>query len=70
PLSLLDCLLLVPRDAGVAALFWAGFFGKTTSWRGRRIRVGPATVILSEGASFVDRFSGRLREIALSRAPL
>jgi ceramide glucosyltransferase len=45
PLSALDFLLLPIRDAGVAALFWAGLFGRRTRWRGRQLTVGPGTLI-------------------------
>ena len=42
----MDVLLIPVRDLAVLALFWAGLFGKTTHWRGRKLRVGPATVLL------------------------
>lgn len=50
-----DLPLLPVRDLLVAFLFWAGVFGRTTSWRGRRVIVGPRTLIGSE-----VRESGRL----------
>jgi ceramide glucosyltransferase len=50
-----DLPLLPVRDLLVAVLFWAGVFGRTTSWRGRRVIVGPRTLIESE-----VRESGRL----------
>lgn len=56
PLSLLDVLLMPVRDAGVAGIFWAGLLGQTTSWRGRRIRVGAATRI--EPLEGQERFLG------------
>ncbi len=38
--------LLAPlRDLAVAALFWAGLFGRRTSWRGRLLLVGRNTLI-------------------------
>ncbi len=45
PFNVADWLLLVPRDAAVAALFWAGLFGRKTSWRGRLMIVGRQTLI-------------------------
>lgn len=45
PFSLADWMLLLPRDAAVAALFWAGLFGQNTSWRGRLMTVGRQTLI-------------------------
>jgi ceramide glucosyltransferase len=45
PRSSLDWALLPLRDALVAGVFWAGLFGRHTSWRGRRIRVGQRTLI-------------------------
>jgi len=43
-----DLALLPVRDLLVAVLFWAGLLGRTTSWRGRRVIVGPRTLIGSE----------------------
>jgi ceramide glucosyltransferase len=34
------------RDLAVAALFWASLAGDQTAWRGRRLRVGPGTILL------------------------
>jgi ceramide glucosyltransferase len=51
----MDVLLIPVRDLAALALFWAGLFGGTTHWRGRKLRVGPATVLLpvrSESISF------------------
>jgi len=62
PLSVSDIFLLPLRDAGVAGVFWAGLLGKTTSWRGRRIRVGPATRIEPEAISLRERCWSRLRD--------
>ncbi len=45
PFTAADWVLLVPRDAAVAALFWAGLFGRKTSWRGRLMTVGRQTLI-------------------------
>lgn len=42
-----DLPLLVLRDLVVAILFWAGLTGRTTRWRGRRLVVGPHTLIAS-----------------------
>jgi ceramide glucosyltransferase len=44
-----DLLLIPLRDLAAAALFWAGLLGERTHWRGRQLRVGPATVLLPEG---------------------
>ena len=43
-----DLSLLPVRDVALAFLFWAGLFGRTTSWRGRRVLLGPRTLIESE----------------------
>jgi len=40
-----DLPLLPLRDLMVAVLFWAGLLGRTTSWRGRKVFVGPRTLI-------------------------
>ncbi|MEO8431761.1 MAG: glycosyltransferase [Acidobacteriota bacterium] len=40
-----DYGLAVLRDLGVAALFWAGLFGRRTRWRGRSLDVGPGTLL-------------------------
>ncbi len=40
-----DWLLAPLRDLAVAALFWAGLFGRRTSWRGRTLLVGRNTLI-------------------------
>jgi hypothetical protein len=45
PLKTRDVLLMPLRDAGVAALFWAGLFGRKTVWRGRMLLVGERTLI-------------------------
>lgn len=45
PLMGRDLLLLPLRDLAVAALFWAGLFGRTTAWRGRQIVLGPRSRI-------------------------
>ncbi len=43
--TLLDWALCPVRDVAVAALFWAGLFGRRTAWRGRPMRVGRRTLI-------------------------
>jgi ceramide glucosyltransferase len=43
-----DLLLIPMRDLAALGLFWTGLFGETTHWRGRKLRVGPATVLLPE----------------------
>lgn len=40
-----DAALIPVKDLAVAALFWAGLFGRTTRWRGRRLEVGAKTLI-------------------------
>ena len=40
-----DLLLAPLRDLAVAALFWAGLFGRRTAWRGRSLFVGRETLI-------------------------
>jgi ceramide glucosyltransferase len=45
PFSATDYLLVPVRDAGSAALFWAGLFGRRTRWRGRMLSVGHQTLI-------------------------
>jgi ceramide glucosyltransferase len=40
-----DLPLLPLRDLIVAVLFWAGLLGRTTSWRGRKVFIGPRTLI-------------------------
>jgi ceramide glucosyltransferase len=50
-----DLPLLPLRDALVAMLFWAGLLGRTTAWRGRRVVLGPRTLIEPEA-----REGGRL----------
>ena len=44
-------LLLPLRDLAVSALFFAGLFGRRTSWRGRTLRVGRETLLLDDAAS-------------------
>jgi ceramide glucosyltransferase len=46
-----DAPLLPLRDLAVFALFWAGVFGRRTRWRGRRVALGPRTLILPEAVS-------------------
>jgi len=41
-----DSLLLPVRDLLLVGLFWAGLLGRTTSWRGRSVTVGPRSLIL------------------------
>ncbi len=41
-----DWVLTPLRDLAVAALFWAGLFGRRTSWRGRSLLVGRDTLIV------------------------
>lgn len=41
-----DVALMPLRDFASAILFWAGMFGRATQWRGRRMLVGPGTLIL------------------------
>jgi len=48
-----DVLLIPVRDLAALALFWAGLFGETTQWRGRKLRVGPATVLLPAGSELI-----------------
>jgi ceramide glucosyltransferase len=45
PFTALDGALCPLRDLAVAALFWAGLFGRRTAWRGRSLRVGKRTLI-------------------------
>jgi ceramide glucosyltransferase len=45
PLGVRDLLLIPLRDVGVAALFWAGLFGRRTRWRGRQLWVGSRTLL-------------------------
>jgi ceramide glucosyltransferase len=45
PLRFSEAVLLPARDAGVAALFWAGLWGRQTRWRGRPLWVGRGTLI-------------------------
>jgi ceramide glucosyltransferase len=45
PVGLSLGFLLPLRDAGVAALFWAGLLGQKTTWRGKTLRVGRRTLI-------------------------
>jgi ceramide glucosyltransferase len=54
-----DWALVPLRDFAVAALFWAGLFGQRTSWRGRALRVGRATLIEESPAQ-----AGRLAGVA------
>ena len=57
-----DLALCPVRDLAVAALFWAGLFGRTTVWRGRRMFVGRRTLI---GRAARARFpTGRFGGIA------
>jgi ceramide glucosyltransferase len=58
-----DLPLLPVRDALVAVLFWAGLLGRKTSWRGRRVMVGPRTLIGSE----VREPRRLLRPVSLAR---
>jgi ceramide glucosyltransferase len=51
PLAFSDGALLPLRDIVVAANFWAGLFGRTTRWRGRRLRVGRLTRLLPVGSA-------------------
>ena len=44
-----DLLLLPFHDLAVALLFWAGLVGSRTRWRGRRLRVGPGTLLIADG---------------------
>jgi ceramide glucosyltransferase len=47
-----DIAAMPLRDLAAAALFWAGLFGRRTSWRGRRLLVGPRTLLVPQaGAS-------------------
>ena len=46
-----DWILLPLRDLLAAGVFFAGLFGRSTEWRGRRMRIGPGTVILRERPS-------------------
>jgi ceramide glucosyltransferase len=43
--KLLDPFLLLFKDLGVAAIFWAGLFGRHTKWRGRKLTVGTKTLL-------------------------
>lgn len=43
PLPARDVALITLRDLAVAALFWAGLFGRRTRWRGRELSVGTGT---------------------------
>lgn len=47
PLSLSDWALLPLRDLGAAGVFWAGLCGTALSWRGRPLRIGKETRILT-----------------------
>ena len=51
PLQLLDYFLIPLRDAGVAAVFFAGLLGARTVWRGRALQVGRGTLLVSETRS-------------------
>jgi ceramide glucosyltransferase len=51
-----DLLLAPVRDLAVAALFWAGLFGRRTSWRGRTLFVGRETLIAQHAGA--GRLSG------------
>ena len=46
-----DWILAPLRDLAVAALFWAGLFGRRTSWRGRSLLVGRNTFIVRAPAT-------------------
>jgi ceramide glucosyltransferase len=48
PFRIAEAFLLPLRDAGVAALFWAGLLGRRTKWRGRSLWVGERTLIRRE----------------------
>ncbi len=50
PLAARDLVLLPLRDAGAAAVFLAGLIGRSVSWRGRPMRIGPDTRIVSRAA--------------------
>jgi ceramide glucosyltransferase len=45
-----DLFLLPVRDLFAAAVFAAGLVGQTSTWRGRRLRVGPGTLLLPADA--------------------
>ena len=63
PIAARDLPLMPVRDLLVAVLFLAGVFGRTTSWRGRRVVVGPRTLIGSE----VPPARRLLRPVSLAR---
>lgn len=47
-----DYALLPVRDVLVAAIFWSGLVGQTTTWRGHRVRLGPMTrIVAARGGS-------------------
>lgn len=46
-----DGLLALPRDLALAALFWAGLFGRRTRWRGRALVVGRRSLLRPVGAN-------------------
>jgi ceramide glucosyltransferase len=48
PLKASDYFLIPLRDAGVAAVFFAGLVGVRTVWRGRALHVGRGTLLVSE----------------------
>ncbi len=50
PLAVRDLGLLPLRDAGTAAVFLAGLIGRSVSWRGRPMRIGHDTLIVSRAA--------------------
>ncbi len=68
PFSAADWLLVLPRDAAVAALFWAGLFGRRTSWRGRTLEVGRQTLIERSGVETGARFAPARPRSATDRA--
>jgi len=63
PFTPLDVALCPLRDLAVAALFWAGLFGRRTAWRGRSLRVGRRTLIARlERTPAVPRNFGQIAE--------
>jgi ceramide glucosyltransferase len=48
PLTLSDYCAIPLRDAGVAAVFFAGLFGVRTVWRGRALRVGRGSLLVPD----------------------
>jgi ceramide glucosyltransferase len=64
PRSACDWLLLPVRDALIAGVFWAGLFGRSTRWRGRRIQVGPRTRIETAAPSPISVLAQSARRAA------